>query len=100
LQHGTLPLGGDLTRITRALRFPDPASRQQAAARLLQKACTLESVLGRIVGWEEAAAAFEQAFAERFDIEWVPGTLSEAELARAEALMQTKYAHPDWLQRI
>lgn len=100
LQHGTLPLYGDLSRITQALRFPDEGSRQKAAMRLLQKACTLENALGRIVTWDEAAAAFERAFAETFHIEWVQGALSDVELARAEELEREKYTHPDWLQRI
>jgi lipoate-protein ligase A len=38
LQHGTLPLYGDLRRVTQGLTFPDEASREIAANRLLQSA--------------------------------------------------------------
>jgi lipoate-protein ligase A len=62
LQHGTLPLRGDLTRICRALRYPDEASRQAAGQRLIDHAATLEQVLGRTVSWEEAAGAFAKGF--------------------------------------
>ena len=36
LQHGSLPLAGDLSRITQVLVFPSEAARQEAAARLLR----------------------------------------------------------------
>ncbi len=100
LQHGTLPLHGDLTRITRVLRFADEATRADAAERLLQKACTLETALGRRVSWQEAAAAWERAFAETFELDLRRGALTEAERARAQALVREKYAHPDWLRAV
>ena len=62
LQHGTLPLGGDLTRICRVLRYPDEAARSAAAERLAAHAVTLEQLLGRRVGWEEAASALAEGF--------------------------------------
>src|SRR5512140_3076029 len=47
LQHGSLPLIGDLSRITEALVFPDDASRREAGQRLLSRATTVETPLGR-----------------------------------------------------
>ena len=58
LQHGSLPLAGDLTRIIQVLAFPDEASRSRAAERLLSRATTVETALGRSVSWEEAARAY------------------------------------------
>ena len=40
LQHGSLPLTGDLARITTALVFPDEAARRAAGQRLLERAVT------------------------------------------------------------
>jgi lipoate-protein ligase A len=51
LQHGSLPLYGDLTRITQALVFPDEESRQRAAQRLLAHAANVE-MLGKSLSWE------------------------------------------------
>lgn len=56
LQHGSLPLTGDLTRICEALVFEDESARQKAKERLLARAATIESVLGVDVAWERAAA--------------------------------------------
>ena len=96
LQHGSLPLTGDLTRIVQALSLPDEASRQEAADRLLERATTVEAVLGKIVSWEQASQAYIQAFQEELYLQLVPGVLSEAEIQRAESLRQEKYAHPHW----
>ncbi len=42
LQHGSLPLTGDLTRITRVLNYPAETDRQHAAERIHLRAATLE----------------------------------------------------------
>ncbi|MCB2178861.1 lipoate--protein ligase family protein [bacterium] len=100
LQHGTLPLYGDLTRIVQALVFPDEQARQTAAERLLARATTVETSLNKVITWEEAARAFEKAFRETLQLDLTPGELSPAELARAEELMAEKYANPDWTERV
>jgi len=99
LQHGSLPLSGDLARITQALVFPDEAARARAAERLLAHAATVESVLGRPVAWEEAAQAFTAAFREALDLDLQPCHLTPAEEARAEELGESKYAHPQWTKK-
>jgi lipoate-protein ligase A len=100
LQHGSLPLVGDLTRITHALVFNEERARQAAGERLLRRATTAEMVLGRGVSWDDAAAAFRSGFEHELDLELTPGTLSESEASRAEALVQEKYAHPSWTGRM
>jgi len=94
LQHGSLPLAGDLTRITQVLAFPDEDSRSQAAGRLLSRATTVETALGRKVTWDEAAGAFLQAFTSVLALELQPGSLTPAESERAEKLARVKYGNP------
>ena len=100
LQHGSLPLTGDLSRIVQALVFPDEESRQTASRRLLARATTVESVLGRVVDWETAKQALVRAFEAELGITFEAGELTEFELARAEELVTEKYAHPSWTERI
>lgn len=100
LQHGTLPLYGDLTRIVQALVFPDEASRQTAAERLLARATTVEAALGKKVSWDVAAKAFAQAFPTTLNLELTPAELTPAELARADELLAEKYANTAWTERI
>jgi lipoate-protein ligase A len=96
LQHGSLPLGGDLTRIVQALNFPDQDSRLQASQRLLARAITIEQILGFPLPWEQAAQAFARAFAETLNLELVRSQPTMVELQRAQVLMQEKYANPEW----
>ena len=100
LQHGTLPLTGDLRRITQGLCFPDSASRQQAAVRLLERATTVETVLGIAPSWDEAATAFADAFQQALNLRLSAQELSQSELRRAEQLVREKYTHPAWNKRV
>lgn len=100
LQHGTLLLYGDLTRIIQVLKFRDQAARERAAGRLVERATTAEAASGRIISWEEASLAYVQAFARVLNLELKPGELTPSERARADQLVVEKYAHPVWTERI
>jgi lipoate-protein ligase A len=100
LQHGTLPLYGDLTRITQVLAYRDEDRRALAAEKLLARAATVESALGRKVGWEEAAGHFETAFSEALNLELESGELTPGEVSRAEELVAEKYGNEEWTRRI
>lgn len=99
LQHGSLPLTGDLTRICDALVFADESSRQQAKERLLARATTVESVLGVAPSWENAAQAFVEAFEARLGIQFEQAELSRSEIQRTEELVREKYGHVSWTER-
>jgi lipoyl(octanoyl) transferase len=109
LQHGSLPLTGDLTRILQVLvvsnsnnkdELAQETARLRAAQRLRERAITVEECLGRPVEWEVAAQAFITAFSKVLNLELHPAELSPAEVQRAEELVLTKYTHPDWTLRV
>src|SRR5215211_3917752 len=75
LQHGSLPLTGDLSRICQALVFENEPTRENAAERLLARATTAQSALGHALSWEEAAGAFIQAFETQLGICFERGEL-------------------------
>ena len=100
LQHGTMLLFGDLTRIIQVLKFRDESAGQRAASRLLERATTAEGASGRIITWDEAADAYIQAFASVLNLELEPGELAQEELIRAEKLVIEKYSHSDWTERV
>ncbi|MEN4010911.1 MAG: lipoate--protein ligase family protein [Chloroflexota bacterium] len=100
LQHGSLPLCGDLARITWALSFDNEADRKQAARRLLEHATTVETVTGYPITWEQAAASIEHAFSTVLDLELFLDEPTPAEIECAETLFVEKYAHPTWSERI
>jgi len=100
LQHGSLPLTGDLTRICQALVFENESARDDASQRLLERATTVESALGVGVSWEKAQQAFVHAFEAQLGLSFELGALSESESKRAEELVKEKYAHPAWTERV
>jgi lipoate-protein ligase A len=100
LQHGSLPICGDLTRIMHVLCFPDEIARSAAAARLLDRATTLETILGYQMEWKIIAEAFVSAFQEQLNISLEPGDLTDIELEVAEKLVKDKYANPGWTQKV
>jgi lipoyl(octanoyl) transferase len=99
LQHGSLPLSGDLTRIVQVLAFPDEASRARAAERLLMRATTVETALNRKVSWEEASLAAVTAFRSVLALNLQPGSLTPDEETRTNELVRAKYGHPSWIEK-
>src|SRR5215208_395556 len=100
LQHGSLPLTGDLTRICQVLTFENESARTRAAQRLLTRAATVESALGREVSWETAAQAFIHAFEAQLGLSLQRGELSLSESRRTDELVKSKYDHPSWTERV
>ncbi len=100
LQHGSLPLYGDLTRITQVLQYESSMERQAGAEKLLAHAVTLENVLGKVISLHTAEEAFIEGFSSEFNIHLVPSSPTENELEMANELMLTKYAAPEWTKRI
>jgi lipoate-protein ligase A len=99
LQHGSLPLTGDLGRICQGLVFENEAQRAEAGARLLARATTVEAALGAAVDWGAAAQAFVRAFEAQLGLCFEKGELSESESQRAQELVAEKYDHPSWMKR-
>jgi lipoate-protein ligase A len=93
LQHGSLPLCGDIARVCGCL-VDAPESEVVRA-----HAATLKDVLDRDVSWAEAADAWQSAFVEILDIRFVESTLSDDEARCAEELIATKYGNDAWTKR-
>lgn len=100
LQHGSLPLYGDLSRITQVLFYPSEQSRALAAEKTLAQATTLEIAAGRPISWEIAAEAVIQSFTSEFGISFTKDQPTTAELDIANDLVQTKYGLDSWNFRI
>ena len=100
LQHGTLPLTGDITRICDVLVFRDDQQRKTIRRRVAKRAATLEDVLDRVVSWESAIQAMQRGFEETFDLSFeVAAALTPEETQRAEELRALQYAQDEWNER-
>ncbi len=100
LQHGSLPLTGDLLRIVQVLNYADDTARQSAARRINERAATVEQLLGKKVSWEEAALAMQSAFEKILGLELEVRELSAIEISRAGELVEQKYDNQEWTARI
>jgi len=100
LQHGSLPLVGDLTRLIDCLKFPSEAERDALRRSLAHHATTVEEVTGHWVTFDEAATALTAGFENALGIELVPGDLTETERTWAAELTREKYDHLDWTGRV
>lgn len=95
LQHGTLPLTGDIARILRALAQPEPSPESVRA-----RAATLQEAAERLVSWEEAAEAVGQGFTQEFGLTFEKSRLSKREVERAAELARIKYGSDAWTLRV
>ena len=99
LQHGTIPLKGDLGRITDVLTYASEAERHGARSSLLAHACTLAQATGRQIGWRDAAEAVAAGFEAKLDITLTLAQLSRAEHDRAALLEEKNYGQERWTHR-
>ena len=94
LQHGTIPLAGDVARICEGLALDSEAARERAKRDVRARATTLESLLGSAPAWGEVADAIERGFAAAFNLDLLPAALSPAESQRACELKGEQFANP------
>ena len=99
LQHGSLPLNGDVGRICDVLSFESEESRTAQKRKVRQRAVTLAQVAGKPLSWSAAAAAIELGFASAFNMEMKPGQLSAAESNRADRLIDERFGNPAWTNK-
>lgn len=100
LQHGSLPLFGDLTRITQVLNYEGEEKRKKSADSLLGHAGTVLSLTGKTISLEEAQKAFINAFSSTLDIQFSMCEPDQREWALVSELEKNKYNSPDWTQRL
>lgn len=97
LQHGSLPLFGDIARILDIMPFSSNESKQKARDKLIHHATTVESITGQKPPLNQAIEAFHQAFSETLNIQFDFTQPTEKEILRAYELEKEKYKNPEWI---
>ncbi len=100
LQHGSLPLYGDLARITQVLKYPSDEDRQEASKALLDRAITLKEVTGQEFLWESISSALLDGFSEDFGVNFIQVEPEQYEIDYAQELLDDKYGTSCWNYRI
>lgn len=96
LQHGTLPLQGDITRICHYLAVSSEERREELCRDLQTRATSLELSLGRVVPFAQVVEALVKGFSEALKLHLEPGELSQHELVLVQHLRQEKYTAEAW----
>jgi len=98
LQHGALPLEGDIARICDVLRFESEEARARARQRVAERATTVADC-GRTVTWHQAADALARGFAEALNLRLEQAGLTPAQAETVARLRAEKYAGPQWNEK-
>jgi len=94
LQHGSLPLVGDIARICSVLSSRPDLERVRA------RAITVERTIGGVVAYEAAAQHMAEGFASALNLQLEPEDLTDQERAWVDELRRDKYAADAWTRRI
>jgi lipoyl(octanoyl) transferase len=97
LQHGAIPLAGDVAAITDLLAMDEPR-RGATAVRLRAAATTVTEVGGRLLASAEVAASLARAFVICWQIDLHAAPLLEEETRLAEQLLVDRYTNTAWSQ--
>src|SRR5690606_1807055 len=99
VQHGSLPLTGDVTRLVSALFFDMPGQRIAVQLRLGRRAVELKTCLGQTKSFEEVSHALASGLGEALDLSFEQGDLTQAEQA-ALGSYREKYTSESWTKRV
>jgi lipoate-protein ligase A len=94
LQHGALPLTGDVSRLAQVVAMPEP-NRARLRAKLRARAIALDEAVGRYVGYGEAVDALTRGFEQALNLDLVLGELTEYERTAA-ARLREQYVGEQW----
>ncbi|MDE2858532.1 MAG: lipoate--protein ligase family protein [Chloroflexota bacterium] len=96
LQHGTIPVRGDVGRICDVLSFEREEEREAQRQSVRLRAVTLESTMESPPSWDDVADAIVRGVERTYGYEILCQELSQDEIARIETLMAERFANPHW----
>ncbi len=99
LQHGAIPLWGDVTRLVNYLALSEE-ERERLRAHLSRRATTVSEALGRAVTFDEVAESLARGFAEVLNLTLEPGHLTDEERDLARTIEAETYTNPEWTARV
>ena len=99
LQHGSIPMALDIELLFNLLQIPNEQVKQRLKENFLEKAVSLEEILGKEVDCQELTTALVEGFRQMFEIEVYWDTLTKEEAAAAVSLREEKYSSSTWNDR-
>lgn len=99
LQHGTLPLYGDVARIAAALAVTEE-KRAEIRSRLVESATTLQAATGRRIEYQQAASNIAEGFAQALNLCLELDSLTPWEQEQIKLIRAEKYGDLAWSTRL
>jgi lipoate-protein ligase A len=99
LQHGSLPLGGDVAQIVDCLVFDTEEKRESLRKALRHRAVTAAQVTGAGFNLERSAEAVADGFSRSLNIRLAREDLTVWERVRAGQLRASRYSNEAWTRR-
>ncbi|RUA17665.1 MAG: hypothetical protein DSY55_01725 [Clostridia bacterium] len=100
LQHGSLPLYGDITRLVEVMAFEDEDQRDLFRVHLAERATTLAAVLEREVSFWEAAGVLLDGLNSVLDVDFEEDVLTSEERVLAREIEAEKYGSEAWTHHL
>ncbi len=100
LQHGSLPLYGDIARVVDCLSLPAAPTRSALRTTLSAHATTLAELLTPPPAYADVVQVMVGAFGDTLNIDLAPGELGPAEEARVARLLASHYRNAAWTARV
>ncbi len=100
LQHGAIPVFGDISRIVSGLNYADENVKSSAREQINNRATTLEAVVKRVIPWQVLTETFVKAQVQNNNLYFLEGTYTQEEIDFAQELKNKKYAVKSWNERI
>jgi lipoate-protein ligase A len=76
--------------------YSSEEERSIAGKILLEKADTVQGVLGREISWNTASRAFQEAFSEVLQLNLVEDSFTTEEIESARNLAENQFGASDW----
>ena len=95
LQHGSVPIETNTTKLFDLFSYPSLEIKQNARQAFKGKAISINEAAGKSFHFDEVKAAFKRGFESGLGIALETLTLSDEQLMEIDQLAETKYKHLD-----
>nr|WP_040512751.1 lipoate--protein ligase family protein [Gracilibacillus halophilus] len=96
LQHGSIPITVDDTKLYDMFVYPNEKVKERARRAFKDKAISIEEAAGRTVTMEETKDAFKHGFEQGLNITFKPLTFSDDQKKEIEHVMHHTYMSDAW----
>ncbi|MDC3412118.1 lipoate--protein ligase family protein [Aquibacillus sp. 3ASR75-11] len=96
LQHGSIPIDIDQTKLFDMFLYPNERVKERARKKFGDKAVSINEVANKPVTFSIAKDAFKKGFEKGLNIELEPFDLSQEQLEQVNELAKSKYMSKEW----